>query len=299
MRHDSLKTLAMPFLLAIRNKMTETYGISVLDVRRGKNLILASIRGPDYTCFSFADQTVTPLHTSAPGKALVANLPERQRHALLDRLTLDRLTPNTITDRQTYEKRLAKVRRDGYATDIAEEVSCCHCGGVVIRGPNGYPVAALWLSGIDKRLTPQALRTQIRHLQSAAKLIEAEIARQTVAEPCVRAYSPCVAGALAALAKQVGREVNYATLAREHHVSYSTLRTLFRRETGTTLGQHHLDLRIKEVQRLLVRTSLSVTSIAARLGFYDQKHLSAIFKKRTGASPVAYRRQTGTRQAQS
>jgi len=291
MRHDALKTLVMPFLLAIRSKMTETYGISVLDARRGKNLILASIRGPDYTCFSFADKTVTPLHTSAPGKALVANLPERQCRALLDRLTFDRLTPNTITDRQTYEKRLAKVRRDGYATDIAEEVSCCHCGGVVIRGPNGYPLAALWLSGIDKRLQPKALRAQIRHLQSVAKLIEAEIAERMVVEPRIRTYSPCVAGALAVLAKQVGREVDYVTLACNHHVSYSTLRTLFRRETGTTLGQYHLDLRIKEVQRLLARTSLSVTAIASRLGFYDQKQLSAIFKRKVGLTPRVFRRQ--------
>ena len=296
MRHDTLKTLAMPFLLSIRDRMTETYGLSVLDVKRGKNLILASIRGPDYTCFSFADKTATPLHTSAPGKALVANLPERQRRALLDRLTFERLTPNTITDRKTYEARLAQIRKAGYATDIAEEVTCCHCGGVAVRGPNGYPVAALWLSGIDKRLQPGALRAQIRHLQSAAALVEAELAGRAVAAPRASIHSPCVAAALAALAKQVGRGVDFAALARDNHVSYSTLRTLFRRETGTTLGQHHLALRIKEVQRLLARTSLSVTAIAARLDFYDQKHLSAIFKRKVGLTPLAYRRQAASRE---
>jgi AraC family transcriptional regulator len=50
-------------------------------------------------------------------------------------------------------------------------------------------------------------------------------------------------------------------------------------------------LRIKEVQRLLARTSLSVTAIASRLGFYDQKHLSAIFKRKVGLTPRVFRRQ--------
>ncbi len=290
MRHDTLKTLAMPFLLAIRTRMAETYGLSVLDAKRGKNLIIASIRGPDYTCFSFKDKTATPLHTSAPGKALVANLPDRQRAALLDRLAFERLTPNTVTDRLTFERRLAQIRRAGYATDIAEEVSCCHCGGVVIRDPVGYPVGALWLSGVDKRLGPRALRAAVRVLQEAAQKIEAAIAKQAAEPQPAAAHSPCVASALAALAQRMGQPVDYEALARDCRISYTTLRTAFRRETGTTLGQHHLSLRIREVQRLLTHSTLSITAIAVRLNFCDQKHLSAIFKKKIGLTPLAYRR---------
>lgn len=290
MRHDTLKTLAMPFLLAIRSRMTETYGLSVLDRKRCKNLIIASVRGPDYTCFSFKDHTPTPLHTSAPGKALVANLPDRQRAALLDRLSFERLTPNTVTDRKAFERRLARIRKAGYATDIAEEVSCCHCGGVAIRDPSGYPVGALWLSGVDKRLGPRALRSQIRVLQEAAAKIEAALAKQAPTPAPARAYSPCVTAALAELERHAGEPVDFAALARACRISYSTLRTAFRRETGTTLGQHHLGLRIREVQRLLAGSALSITAIATRLSFCDQKHLSVIFKQKVGLTPLAYRR---------
>ncbi len=291
MRHETLKTLVLPHLLAIKERMTETFGLSVLDEKHLKNVILYSVHGPDYTCFSFKDRTATPLHTSAPGKALVANLPERRRRALLDRLTFERLTPKTITDRTTYEKRLALIRRVGYATDIAEEIDCCHCGGVVIRDPNGNPLGALWLSGIDKRLPSKHLRNQIRHLQEAAKRIEAEVARRATAERRPDGYSPCVAAALDALSHTDGCRIDYEALAHACHLSYSTLRTLFRREIGVTLGQYHLDLRIKDVQRLLAETPFSIAEIAGRLHFYDQKHLSAIFKKKIGLSPLAYRKQ--------
>lgn len=292
MRQELLKTIAMPYLLAIKGKMSETFGLSVLDEKHLKNLILCSIRGPDYICFSFKDRTATPLHTSAPGKALVANLPPKKRAALLGRMTFERLTPNTITDRQTYERRLARIRKDGYATDIAEEINCCHCGGVAILNPARHTVGALWLSGIDKRLQEKPLLAQIRHLQWAAKQIEAEIARRRACENRGGPYSPCVTAALAALSKPPYPAVDYAALARSGRVSYSTLRTRFRNELGVTLGQYHLDMRIREVQRLLTETSRSITEIAAEIGFYDQKHLSAIFRKRVGIAPRAYRRQT-------
>lgn len=290
MRHETLKALAIPHLLAIKDKMTETYGLSVLDERRPSNLIIYSIRGPDYTCFSFKDNTPTPLHTSAPGKALVAFLPEKKRRALLDRLTFDRLTPRTVTDRTRFEKRLAQIRRNGYSTDLAEEIDCCRCGGVAILDPNGCPVGALWFSGVDKRLPPKKLRAQIRHLQEAAKRIEAEVARTLASPTRSGRLSPCVKAALQAMAAPFDRPLDYAGLAKAHRVSYSTLRNRFLAETGASLGQHRLRLRLSEVQRRLAGTSQSVSEIAAATGFYDQKHLSAVFKKKSGLSPLAYRK---------
>jgi len=291
MQTETLRTLAIPFLLAIKDKMTETFGLSVLDEKRLKNRIIYSVRGPDYICFSFKDNTLTPLHTSAPGKALVASLPEKKRAALLDKLTLDRLTPSTVTDRRTFEKQLALVRKKGYATDIAEEINCCHCGGVAIFDPSRKPIGALFVSGIDKRLQEKQLLICIRLLQETAKRIEEEVAKRFATERRTDAYSPCVAAALHALSKKNFSRVDYRALARSNHLSYSTLRTLFRSEIGITLGQYHLNLRIREAQRLLTKSSLSITDIAERLSFYDQKHLSAIFKKKVGLSPLAYRKQ--------
>ena len=292
MQYETLKTIATPFLLGIKGKMTETFGLSVLDEKQGKNLVLYSIRGPDYSCFNITPLTRTPLHTSAPGKALVAFLPEKQREEILARLTFEKLTDNTITDRPTYEKRLALVRERGYAVDMAEELPYCHCGGVPILDPEENSVAALWLSGVNTRLPPGALLENIRILSETARRIEGKLTLYLLEKKGNSHLSPCVAAALRIVNERVGETIDYPTLALDCHVSYSTLRTFFHKEVGITLGRYHMNLRIKKVQDLLTETDLSVTEIARSLGFYDQKRLSALFKRETGISPLQYRKRT-------
>ena len=50
------------------------------------------------------------------------------------------------------------------------------------------------------------------------------------------------------------------------------------------------DRLVLETRRLLRYSTLSVGEIAARLGYADQFHLSRIFKRHTGMSPLVYRR---------
>lgn len=291
MRQAALKTLAAPFLRALQGRMPETFGLSVLDGKRLASLVVSSFRGPDYVCFAFEDGTATPLYTSAPGKAFVAALPDKRRAALIKRIRFKRLTPNTITDGRSFEAELARIRKAGYATDLSEEIEGCHCGGVAVLDAKRIPVAALWVSGIGKRLPPKKLLHCIRLLQTAARGIERVLAQTAPArQAATRAGTPCVAAARERLAAHPEQPADYAALAKAAGVSYSTLRTAFRAETGTTLGQYHLGLRIALACGLLVRTGLSVTSVAERAGFCNQKHFSAIFKRKTGWSPLAYRR---------
>ena len=51
-----------------------------------------------------------------------------------------------------------------------------------------------------------------------------------------------------------------------------------------------LSLRVQEAQRLLSTTQLSLGSIAAATGFYDQSHFTKRFRKVTGLTPLQYRR---------
>ena len=290
MRREDLSKLAVPYLKAIQGRMTETFGLSVLDEKRLKSVIVSHIRGPDYVCFAFEDGTATPLYTSAPGKALVAALPEKRRNVLLKRVRFKRLTPHTITDRRTFDTEVVRIRKAGYATDLSEEIEGCHCGGVAVLDPKRIPVAALWVSGIDKRLPSKKLLACIRCLQAAARQIERELARTAIAGTAARAHTPCVAAVRKILTSQPQEPADYAALAKATGVSYSTLRTVFRKETGTTLGQYHLGLRLEKACRLLARTTLSVTAIAERAGFCNQKHFSSIFKRKFGDPPLTYRK---------
>ena len=293
MRHETLKTLASPFLRAIKDKIPEAFGIAVIDEKRAVGVVLDSVVGPDRFCFNTAVGFTFPLHTSAPGKAFVAALPEKRRNALLNRLTFTRFTPNTITTRKAFEAEIAHVRAAGYATDLSEETEGGHCGGVAVLDPKGAPVAALWVTGMSKRLSNKSLLACVKHLQGAARLIEEALAKASAPARSGAARSPCVAAAVAALTAQPREPADYAGLAKACGVSYSTLRTAFRAETGTTLGQYHLGLRLDEARRLLVQTDLPITEIAERAGFCNQKHFSSLFKRKTGVAPFAYRRTCG------
>ncbi len=72
--------------------------------------------------------------------------------------------------------------------------------------------------------------------------------------------------------------------------SYSHLSKLFSRHEGKTLEHHYIHLRIERVKELLDYGELNVGEIAAKLGYSSVHYLSAQFKKVTGMSVSAYRK---------
>ena len=294
MSPETLTLLVLPFLNGIRKKMTETYGVSVLDESSLKSVVLASVTGPDYVCFNIAPGTATPVYTSAPGKAFFARLPDKTQRHLMSRIRFRKFTAHTLISRRSFEAELARIRKQGYATDFAEEAQGCHCGGVAVLDPEKRPIAALWISGMAKRLPKAKLLAAIRTLQETAKRIEAELAAQTAPPHIENRLSAAVSAALALFKNRIRQPVRHEELARLCRVSYSTLRTAFLRETGMTPGQCQLSLRLEEAQRLLADSTDRITAIAEQTGFCNQKHFSMIFKRKLGLSPLAYRRQHAT-----
>ena len=289
---ETVQQFAQPFLLDLKDQMPETYGISFFDEKRLKSVVLESITGPDYVCFNIKPGTATPVYTSAPGKAFFAHLPEKRRRLLLPLIRFKKFTAHTLSNRKAFEAEIERVRKQGYATDLSEETQGCHCGGVAVLNARKVPVAALWISGMAKRLPQPRLLALIRVLQKTARQIEEKLAKQSVPQPAGTVQSACVRQAFSLLGAHVRQPIRHDELARSCRVSYSTLRALFLRETGTTPGRYHLALRLEEACRLLVQTALPITGIAAQIGFCNQKHFSAIFKRKKGVSPMAWRQQS-------
>src|SRR3972149_2011614 len=61
-----------------------------------------------------------PMHTPAPGKAVLAFLPATRVDAILAQHGMPRRTPRTIVSRPALERGLARVRRQGFALDNLE-----------------------------------------------------------------------------------------------------------------------------------------------------------------------------------
>ena len=86
-------------------------------------------------------------------------------------------------------------------------------------------------------------------------------------------------------------------LARLFHFSSSYFSTLFREKVGVTFTQYIAEKRIALVKELLVNRDLSLQQIAEQAGFCDYFQLSKSFKKHTGMTPGAFRRQDAAQKA--
>ena len=75
-------------------------------------------------------------------------------------------------------------------------------------------------------------------------------------------------------------------------LSYSHLASVFKKETGLSMGQYHNKIRMEEACRLLRSTSMTVGEIASELGFSDMLYFSRRFHSYSGLSPTEYRRKT-------
>lgn len=102
-----------------------------------------------------------PLHSSAAGKAILANLPEATREDLLDAMSLDRTGPNTITDPADLRRDLTEVRERGYSVNLEESTGGVHAVGAVVTDGDDRVVGALSISGPATRLKGDRLETEI------------------------------------------------------------------------------------------------------------------------------------------
>lgn len=142
--HDPMLERVTPRLEALGRTTGETI---VFGKRSGTAVVyLEVIESPHSIRYSAQPGDRKPLHSSSAGKALLGALAPAERAALLDKLELTRVTPNTIVRRELLEKDLAAgARRGWYATrgenvaDVHAIAAPAHIDGeryaVVVAGP--------------------------------------------------------------------------------------------------------------------------------------------------------------------
>ncbi|NOU94395.1 helix-turn-helix domain-containing protein [Paenibacillus sp. LMG 31456] len=87
-------------------------------------------------------------------------------------------------------------------------------------------------------------------------------------------------------------EISVAKVAERFEISPNYLSALFHKETGKRFVEYVAQLRMKEAQRLLSETDLSVHEITRKVGLYSTSHFSKLFTKYYKVSPQEYKRNT-------
>ena len=82
---------------------------------------------------------------------------------------------------------------------------------------------------------------------------------------------------------------NISDLAARLHLSPSHLQRLFKRETGTRMGEWLIELRLQKAAYLLAKSYLSVKEVARSAGYEHVSSFIRAFERRYVLTPTQYR----------
>lgn len=116
-----------------------------------------------------------PLHCTAMGKAILANLPSTRVDEIIDRHGLDGFTPSTITSRSALTEELAAIRKAGLSFNNEERTRGVRAIGAPLVCDDKL-VGAISVSGPTARIDEEYLETDLADsLLQAQNVIELRV----------------------------------------------------------------------------------------------------------------------------
>ena len=112
-----------------------------------------------------------PLHAGASGMALLAQLPESELDEILARMSLEKFTPKTYTDKDELKRAILEVREKGVAIDIGGYIEGIVALAVPLNVNRPSVQAAIWVVG----LTRHTLNGQIPEMCERLKAVAEQI----------------------------------------------------------------------------------------------------------------------------
>jgi len=119
--------------------------------------------------------TRVPLHCTASGKLYLSQLAPRERQRLIDSLSLQRYTPNTITEPEILKAELKKIRLTKVGIDNEEFYKGMVAVSVPIKDPIGRICATLAVHGPVVRFSIEDAMSHVPTLDAAAKRLESTL----------------------------------------------------------------------------------------------------------------------------
>lgn len=97
--------------------------------------------------------------------------------------------------------------------------------------------------------------------------------------------------AMTYIRENVGQDISRAELAEKAHLNEEYFSKLFHKYAGCTFKEYVMAERMRQAQRLLKHSRLSVSLIASKVGYDNFSYFSKAFKKATGLTPQEYRKE--------
>ena len=157
LRRTSLVDRARPILRSLMETTGETANLGV--ERGGKVLFLNQVETHESIRAFFPPGTLSDMHASGIGKALLAYMePRRLKYWLADR-DLQVFTPHTIAESTALQTELEATRARGYSIDAEERNIGMRCIAAPVFDMYGEAIAGISVSGPTSRIGPESTQT--------------------------------------------------------------------------------------------------------------------------------------------
>lgn len=122
-------------------------------------VILAVQEGPDAVNLFAYPGARMPLHATAPGKAMLAHMPDERINELVSEGLVE-VTSRTITDPEMLFEQLEGIREQGYAIDVGERIAGMICIAAPVLDKSDRIRGAICVCGPQSRIG-ETQRTEI------------------------------------------------------------------------------------------------------------------------------------------
>ncbi|MEA4898615.1 MAG: response regulator [Christensenellaceae bacterium] len=106
-----------------------------------------------------------------------------------------------------------------------------------------------------------------------------------------RALTPAVAAAIEFIEEHYAAKITLGEVAAYVSLNGSYLSHLFTKEVKSSFVDYIELVRIRNAQKLIRTSHLTMLEIAEAIGYPDQNYFSKVFKKRTGMNPTRYKKE--------
>ena len=166
LRRTSVVDRARPILRALMQETGETANLAV--ARDGHVMFVSQVECHNSIRAFFPPGTMSPMHASGIGKALLAEMSEAQFASHVKRADLERFTEHTISDPDALWSEMERVRGQGFAIDDQERNIGMRCIAAPVFDWTGEAVAGLSVSGPVSRMIDEDSARMAEAVKKAA-----------------------------------------------------------------------------------------------------------------------------------
>lgn len=169
LHRTSLVDRARPIMRRLMEATGETANLGM--EQEGAVLFLSQVETHATIRAFFPPGTLSPMHASGIGKALLAQMDAERLERLLAQGRLEAFTGQTITDPGQLRADLAQIRARGFAIDNEEKNAGMRCIAAPVFDMNGEAVAGISVSGPTSRVDMSGIAALSRAVMDAAEAL--------------------------------------------------------------------------------------------------------------------------------